>query len=50
MTSLDRELYTIEANHLFENFGLSYGQIARYLKKHYDIEIHRSTVFRWLNK
>ena len=49
MTALDRELLTIEANHLLENYGLSYGQIARYFKKHYGFTVHRSTVFRWLN-
>lgn len=49
MTALDRENLTIEANHLMANYFMSYGQIAKYIKKHYGFQVHRTTVFRWLN-
>ena len=49
MTSLDKELLMIEANHLIENYGLSYGQISRYIQKHYGWFVHRQTIYRWLN-
>jgi len=50
MKALDRELLTIQSEHLFTTYSMTYGQIARYLKKTTGFDVNRSTVFRWLNK
>jgi intein-encoded DNA endonuclease-like protein len=37
------------SSHLLDTYGMSYGQISRYLSKKYGVTVHRSTVFRWIN-
>jgi Fe2+ or Zn2+ uptake regulation protein len=48
MTALDRELLTIEASFLYDHYGMSYRQIAKYLSKYY-VKISYPTVYRLLN-
>jgi len=49
MKKHDKDLIRLEAEYLVDHYGMSYGQVSRYIEKEYGWFIHRQTIYRWLN-